>query len=133
MLNEDAKGKVIDRKFIQKNSLFISASETFAAQRSALRLAAAALTNERNQQELTHILKLTSDLSFSAVTKLANEMVQKSTFPDELKLADVSPVFKIGDTVLKNNYRPIRVLSSLSKVSERLLLKQFQPFIGKRL
>ena len=36
----------------------------------------------------THILKLTSDLSFSAVTKLANEMVQQSTFPDEVKLAD---------------------------------------------
>ena len=30
----------------------------------------------------THILKLPSDLSFSAVTKLANELVQKSTFPD---------------------------------------------------
>ena len=81
----------------------------------------------------THILKLTSDLSFSAVTKLANEMVQQSTFPDELKLADVSPVFKGSDTALKNNYRPISVLSSLSKVSERLLLKQFLPFIEKRL
>ena len=34
---------------------------------------------------------------------------------------------------LKNNYRPISVLSSLSKVSERLLLKQFLPFIKKTL
>ena len=81
----------------------------------------------------THILKLTSDISFSAVTKLANEMAQQSTFPDELKLTDVSPVFKGGDTALKNNYRRISVLSSLSKVSERLLLKQFQPLIEKRL
>ena len=78
-----------------------------------------------------HIFKLTSDLSFSAVTKLANEMVQQSTFPDELKLADVSPVFKGGDTALKNNYRPSSVLSALSKVSECLLLKQFLPFIEK--
>ena len=79
----------------------------------------------------THILKLSSDISFTAVTKLANEMAQQSTFPDELKLTDVSPVFKGGDTVLKNNYRPISVLSSLSKVSERLLLKQFLPLLKK--
>ena len=81
----------------------------------------------------THILKLTSDISFSAVTKLANEIVEQCTFPDELKLADVSPVFKSGDTTVKTNYRPISVLLSLSKVFERLLLKQFLPFIEKRL
>ena len=81
----------------------------------------------------THILKLTSDISFSAVTKLANEMVEQCTFPDELKLADVSPVFKSGNTIVKTNYRPISVLLSLSKVFERILLKQFLPFIEKRL
>ena len=32
---------------------------------------------------------------------VANEMVQQCTFPDELKLADVSPVFKSADTTLK--------------------------------
>ena len=45
-----------------------------------------------------HVLKLTPDLSFSALTKLANEVVQQCTFPDELNLADV---FKSGDTTLK--------------------------------
>ena len=81
----------------------------------------------------SHTLKSISDLSFSAVAKLPNDMVQQCTFPDELKLADVSPVFKSGDTTIKQNYCPIRVLSSLSKVSDLLLLKQFLPFIEKRL
>ena len=80
-----------------------------------------------------HILKLTSDLSFSAVTKLVNEMVEQCIFPEQLKHADVSPVFKNGDATVKKNFRPISVLSSLSKVFERLLLKQILPFIGKRL
>ena len=80
-----------------------------------------------------HILKLTSDLSFSAVTKLANEMVEQCIFPEKLKLADVSPVFKNGDATVKKNFRPISVLSSLSKVFERLLLKQILPFIEKKL
>ena len=57
----------------------------------------------------TQILKSTSDLAFSAVTKLANEMVQQHMFPDKLKLADVSPVFNSGDTTAKKNYRPITV------------------------
>ena len=90
-------------------------------------------TKKTSGDSPTHILKLTSDISFSAVTKLANEMVEECTFPDELKLADVSPVFKSGNTTVKTNYRPISVLLSLSKVFERLLLKQFPPFIEKRL
>ena len=71
-----------------------------------------------------HILKLTSGLSFSEATKLAYEMVEQCIFPEKLKLADVSPVFKNGDATVKKNFRPISVLSSLSKVFERLLLKQ---------
>ena len=54
-------------------------------------------------------------------------------FPDKLKLADVSPVLKNGDITAKTNYRQISVLPALSKVFERLLLKQFLPFIEKRL
>ena len=55
-------------------------------------------------------------------------------FPNKLKLADVSPVFKSGDTIVIKNYRPTSVLPELSKVFERLLLKQFLlPFIAKRL
>ena len=90
-------------------------------------------TKKTNRDLPTHILKLTSDNPFSAVTKLANEMVEGCTFPDDLKLADISPVFKSCDTTVKTNYRPISVLLSLSIVFERLLLKQFLPFIEKRL
>ena len=53
----------------------------------------------------THVLKLTSDLSFSAVTKLANEIVQQCTFPDD------SPVCKSDDTALKNTYRQWRLVN----------------------
>ena len=54
-------------------------------------------------------------------------------FLENLKLADVLQVFISGDTIEKKNCRPIGVLSSLSKVFERLLLKQFLPFIEQRL
>ena len=41
-------------------------------------------------------------------------------FPDELKLPDVIPLYKKSDSEDKTNYRPISVLPSLSKVSEKI-------------
>ena len=40
-------------------------------------------------------------------------------FPSEMKLADITPVFKKEDRINKENYRPISILSNLSKVFER--------------
>ena len=42
-------------------------------------------------------------------------------FPESLKIAKVTPVFKSGDNSLLGNYRPISVLPVLSKVLERIM------------
>ena len=55
---------------------------------------------------------------------LFNLCILKSQFPDSLKLADISPVFKKDDNLNKKNYRPINVLSVLSKVYERIMADQ---------
>ena len=50
----------------------------------------------------TLLFKLTSDLSFSVVTKLVNAIVEQCTFqPNKLLLADISPVFQSGNTIVK--------------------------------
>ena len=81
----------------------------------------------------SHILKMTSDLSFNKVTNIANSMVQSCIFPDPLKLADVSPVYKDGTSTSKSNCRPISVLSAFSKVFERLLKRQMEQFMEPQL
>ena len=53
----------------------------------------------------------------SITTKIINESITEGTFPRELKLAEVTPVFKKLDCM----YRPITPLSHMTKVSERIL------------
>ena len=91
------------------------------------------IRNRRSGNIPPHILKMTSDLSFNKVTNIANTMVQSCIFPDPLKLTDVSPVYKDGNSSSKSNYRPISVLSAFSKVFERLLKRQMAPFMEPKL
>jgi len=42
-------------------------------------------------------------------------------FPDDLKIARVSPIFKADDKLLVNNYRPISLLPVFSKILEKIM------------
>ena len=53
-------------------------------------------TSKKTRGDIPAHMLMTSDLSFNKVTNVANSMVQSSTFPDPLKLAHVSPVYKDG-------------------------------------
>ena len=55
------------------------------------------------------------------LAKLINECFVLGVFPDILKMARVTPLFKSGDKSLCNNYRPISILSHIAKVFERLV------------
>ena len=50
--------------------------------------------------------------------KFFNEYLEKSKFPDCLKLANVNRVFKNGTRTSKNNYRSVSILAILSKMFE---------------
>ena len=74
------------------------------------------------------LLKVASkELSFP-VSNLVNLSIKNSHFPYNLKLAEVSPLFKAGDNFTRENYRPLSILSSLSKVYERIYYDQLYSF-----
>ena len=50
-------------------------------------------------------------------------------FPPDLKLADVTPVYKNKSKNSNDNYRPVCILFSTSKIYERCLYDQIQVFI----
>ena len=49
-------------------------------------------------------------------------------FPDFMKLASVCPIFKKNDKTKCENYRPISLLSNLSKTFERVMYIELQTF-----
>lgn len=76
----------------------------------------------------TKILQQVAKECSVPLTDCLNNCINDHIFPSELKLADVIPIFKKGDETDKENYRPISILPSLSKVFEKLLFNQINKF-----
>ena len=47
--------------------------------------------------------------------------LKRGTFPEKMKIVQVTPVFKSGDTSLMTTYRPISVLPCFPKMLERIM------------
>ena len=58
------------------------------------------------------------------LTMLINTCISQKHFPEVAKCDKVSPLYKIEDVLRMNNYRPVSVLTSLSKTFESLLHDQ---------
>ena len=71
------------------------------------------------------MLKETSDICSHVLQQIWNdEIFKKCQFPENLKLANITPVFKKEDKNLAKNYRSVSVLPTLSKIFEKIMQKQ---------
>ena len=55
---------------------------------------------------------------------LYNKSLQLGIFPDKMKLAKIQPLFKSGNMLLMDNFRPISLLPVLSKMLEKVVYKR---------
>ena len=79
------------------------------------------------------LLKDNSDICAPILTNIFNSCINNGVFPDQLKLADITPIFKSVDSMAKKNYRPVSILNSVSKLFEKLIQKQLNPFFDDKL
>ena len=64
----------------------------------------------------TKIIKNNSDIFSKFFQANLNNTIETSTFPEQLKYADVKLVFKRDYRTDKKNYRPISTLPNVSKI-----------------
>ena len=75
------------------------------------------------------ILKSNSDVCGELLTEIFNDCIENSSFPDELKYADVTSLPNNGPTNSKTNFKPISVLPTVSKLFERIMDKQVVSYL----
>ena len=80
------------------------------------------------------------DISFNVVKKCFNSLceplkylfnlsIEKGIFPDDLKIAKVTPIYKADDKSDLSNFRPISVLSCFSKILERIMYNRLYQYL----
>ena len=82
------------------------------------------------------IIKDNVDIFAGFLCETVNCTIKTSNFPSCLKLADITPLHKKGRKDNKENYRPVSILPTLSKIFERTLFEQisgsFDNFLSEK-
>lgn len=76
-------------------------------------------------------LKLSAPIICKPLAIILNFSIQQGIYPDNLKKAKVTPIFKKGDRADPNNYRPISVLPIISSIFERHISNCITTFVDK--
>ena len=81
----------------------------------------------------SELLKLVNDDISSCITLIINQSLTMGIFPDKLKIAKVTQVYKKCDKKLINNYRPISVLPVISKVFGTVIFDRLTEYFTNNL
>ena len=83
-----------------------------------------------NDKITSKLLKQLAPIIHSILRLIINQSINTGIFHEQLKLAIVKPLFKNkGENCLFGNYRPISLLSTISKVFERVVFNQLYSYM----
>ena len=77
------------------------------------------------------IIKANENSFAEAICLYFSKSLENGKFPNCLKLANITPVFKKGARTSKINYRPVSILPDFSKIFKSLFRRQFLEFFDK--
>ena len=80
----------------------------------------------------SELLKLINNDISAGITLIMNQSIKSGIFPDALKIAKVTPIYKKDDKKFIKNYRPISVLPVISKVFETVMCDQLCEYYSSK-
>ena len=81
-----------------------------------------------DELSLKHLKAIIDPLLYP-ITVLINKSLKEGQVPDLLKIAKVVPIYKNKDRQIMDNYRPVSVLPSVSKILEKVVFKRLHAFL----
>ena len=63
------------------------------------------------------------------IKNICNKSFQSGIFPDKLKISKVIPIHKKDSKTVMSNYRPISLLSNISKIMEKLMFSRLYKYL----
>lgn len=75
------------------------------------------------------VLKASKHHLSPVLAHLINSSFVSGTFPDKLKISKVIPIHKKDDTKTISNFRPVSLLSTISKVYEKVVYNQLAEYL----
>ena len=79
----------------------------------------------------SRLIRECADLISPYISTIFNFCLTTGIFPDDWKLAKVTPIFKQGDRSDMNNNRPISVISAIAKVFERIIYNHLSSYLSE--
>lgn len=79
----------------------------------------------------SNVLKRSAKIVVKPLTFLINASIFNGEFPTVLKNAKIIPLFKKGDSTLLDNFRPVALLPTISKILERVIYNRIVNFANK--
>ena len=67
------------------------------------------------------------------LASIFNDCLKENKFPNLMKIAEISPVFKKFDNTSKDKYRPTSTLSNFTKLFEIILFTQLNRYMQKKI
>ena len=116
-------------KFLQssQSSLFLSPTCVEEIKRIVSKLPSKASSGHDNISNV--LLKEIIDQLAPVLVGVFNKSMTMGEFPSIMKLAEVVPLYKGKEHYLENNYRPISLLTTISKILEKIMYHQVYSFL----
>ena len=86
-------------------------------------------TNKASQGIPPKIIKWSVEIITQLLTKIYNKFLAIGSYPDIFKIAKVTAIYKEGEKICGDNYRPISVLVQLNQILEKLIKSRLVDFL----